>query len=269
VRRALIAVAVLYVGALLLAPVLQLLWNAFGTGVGPFVTALAAPDVLHALAMTAYLTVFAVVLNGVLGTAVAFVLVRDRDFFGRRALNAIVEVPFAVSPVIAGFVLIEMFGRAGVFGPFLARHHLKIAFAWPGMALATAFVSLPFVIREVAPVLEEIGTDQELAAYTLGASPLTTFWRVTLPSIRWGLAYGVTLTAARAIGEFGAVLVVSGGVAGQTETATSFIYRALEDRNDVGAAAVSLVLALASIALLLGMDALKRRRVGLGGEEAR
>jgi sulfate transport system permease protein len=128
------------------------------------------------------------------------------------------------------------------------------------MAIATAFVSLPFVVREVAPVLEELGIDQELAAYTLGASPLTAFFRITLPGIKWGLLYGLMLTAARAIGEFGAVLIVSGGVAGKTETATSFIYRALEDRNDVGAHAVAVVLAVASLALLAGMELLKRRR---------
>jgi sulfate transport system permease protein len=267
-RRLLIGVAVAYVAALLLAPVIELLWSAFALGIRPFLRAITAPDAVHALEMTALMTVVAVVFNGVFGTAIAFVLVRDPRFVGRRLLNGLVEVPFAVSPVIAGFVLIELFGRRGVLGPLLDAHHLKIAFAWPGMAIATTFVSLPFVVREVAPVLEEIGVDQELAARTLGASELTTFLRVTLPSIRWGLFYGVTLTAARAIGEFGAVLVVSGGVAGQTETATSFIYRALEDRNDVGGAAVSLVLAIASIALLLGMDALKRRRAGVAGGEA-
>jgi sulfate/thiosulfate transport system permease protein len=259
-RRLLIGAAVLYVAGLLLAPVLTLLYGAFGEGLPAFARALAAPDVLHALGMTAVLTLIAVVLNTVFGTLIAWVLVRDRGFWGRRILNGLVDVPFVVSPVIIGFVLIQMFGRGGLLAPITSALGIQVAFALPGMAIATAFVSLPFVIREVAPVLEEVGTEQELAAYTLGASPLTTFLRVTLPSIRWGLAYGVTLTAARAIGEFGAVLVVSGGVAGRTETATSFIYRALEDRNDTGAHAVAVVLAMASIVLLLVMDALRRRR---------
>jgi sulfate/thiosulfate transport system permease protein len=246
-RRLLIGAAVLYVAGLLLAPVLTLLYGAFGEGIPAFARALAAPDVLHALGMTALLTLIAVALNTVFGTLVAWVLVRDRGFWGRRILNGLVDIPFVVSPVIIGFVLIQMFGRGGLLAPITSALDIQVAFAVPGMAVATAFVSLPFVIREVAPVLEEIGTEQELAAYTLGASPLTTFLRVTLPSIRWGL-------------EFGAVLVVSGGVAGRTETATSFIYRALEDRNDTGAHAVAVVLAMASIVLLLAMGALRRRR---------
>jgi sulfate transport system permease protein len=247
------------VGALLVLPVATLLRGAFGDGLSPFFATLLRPDVLHALGMTAKLTLLAVALNGALGTAIAYVLVRDR-FAGKRLLNALVDVPFAMSPVIVGFVLLSLFGKDGLFRPLTDALGVKVAFAWPGMAIATAFVSMPFVVREVGPVLEEMGTDQEQAAYTLGASTWTTFLRVTLPGIRWGLAYGLTLTAARAIGEFGAVLIVSGGVSGSTETATSFVYRALEDRDDQGAHAVAVVLAAASIALLLVMDAFRRRR---------
>jgi sulfate transport system permease protein len=255
----LIAIAILYVAGLLLAPVVTMLRGAFAEGIGRFASEIVSHDVLHAFQMTAVMMLIAVALNTFFGVIVAWVLVRD-NFLGKRILNGMVDVPFAVSPVIVGFVLLRTFGRDGLLTPIAERLGVKVAFAAPGMAIATAFVSLPFVIREVAPVLEEIGTDQELASYTLGASSLTTFARITLPSIKWGLLYGVMLTAARAIGEFGAVLIVSGGVAGQTETATSFIYRALEDRNDVGAHAVAVVLAVASIVLLAAMELLKRRR---------
>ncbi len=262
-RRLLIAVALLYVGSLLILPLLTLAMGAFAEGIRPFIKAIVHPNALHALYLTAVMMVFAVGLNTFFGTLVAWVLVRDK-FPGKRALSALVDVPFALSPVIAGFVLIELFGRNGLLAPITTALGVRIAFALPGMVIATTFVSLPFVIREVMPVLEEIGTDQEQAAYTLGASKLTTFFRVTLPGIRWGLFHGMTLTAARSIGEFGAVLIVSGGVSGQTETATSFVYRALEDRNETGAYAMALVLSLVSIGLLLVMDQMKERRVSPG-----
>ncbi|MDI3292033.1 sulfate ABC transporter permease subunit [Polyangium sp. 15x6] len=258
-RALLIGAAVLYVGALVLLPVASLLRGALGGGLRAFAEVLARPDVLSALVMTAKLTAFAVVVNGTLGTALAFVLVRDR-FVGKRLMNALVDVPFALSPVAVGVVLLSLFGKGGLLRPITDALGVEVAFAWPAMAMATAFVTLPFVVREVGPVLEEMGTDQELAAYTLGASPFVTFVRVTLPGIRWGLAYGATLTMARAIGEFGAVLLVSGGVAGQTETATVFVYRALEDRDDRGAYVVATVLALASIGLLLLLDVVRKKR---------
>lgn len=262
-RRLLIGAAALYVVSLLLLPIVTLATGAFAEGVGAFARALWHPHALHALYVTGLMVVFAVLLNAIFGTLVAWVLVRDR-FPGRKALAAFVDVPFALSPVIAGFVLIELFGSKGLLRPVTDALGVQVAFALPGMVIATTFVSLPFVIREVMPVLEEIGIEQEQAAYTLGASALTTFRRVTLPSIRWGLFYGVTLTAARSIGEFGAVLVVSGGVAGRTETATSFVYRALEDRNETGAYAMALVLSVASVALLFVMDAMKRRMTVTG-----
>ncbi|MEZ4296877.1 MAG: sulfate ABC transporter permease subunit [Polyangiaceae bacterium] len=265
-RGALIGVAVVYVGGLILLPLVTLVGGAFADGAGAFFRAILHPDALHALAVTGLMVASAVVLNAVFGTLAAWILVRDR-FPGRKVLSALVDVPFAVSPVIAGFVLIELFGKGGLLRPLSDALGVQIAFALPGMVLATTFVSLPFVIREVMPVLEEIGTDQEKAAYTLGAPALLTFRKVTLPAIRWGLYYGITLTAARAIGEFGAVLVVSGGVAGRTETATSFVYRALEDRNDTGANAMALVLSAASIGLLLAMDALKHRRAAVSTKE--
>ncbi|EYF02102.1 Sulfate transport system permease protein CysW [Chondromyces apiculatus DSM 436] len=258
---ALIAIAVTYVCALVAVPAAALLHGAFAEGLTRFAAVFTRPDVHSALALTALMVLVAVLVNTILGTATAWVLTRDR-FRGRALLNGLVDVPFAISPVIVGLVLLELFGRKGLLTPFASALGVQIAFAWPGMALATTFVTLPFVVREVAPVLEEIGTDQESAAYTLGASPLVTFFRVTLPSIRWGLAYGISLTAARAIGEFGAVLIISGGVAGRTETATSFVYRALEDRDDLGAHAVAVALVTASVILLGAMEVLKRRRLG-------
>jgi len=201
----------------------------------------------------------AVAVNTVMGTIVAWVLTRDR-FRGRNLLNAVVDVPFAISPIIVGFALILLLGPRGLFGPLAARLGVQIVFAWPGMALATTFVSIPFVIREVGLVLAETGRDQEQAALTLGASPLYAFFRVTLPSIRWGLLYGVLLTTARALGEFGAVLVVSGGVAELTETGTLFVFRALDDRRDVAAYSMSVALAGLSIALIALLQVLRRRR---------
>jgi len=258
-RAALIGAACLYVGTLVLLPVFALIGGALDGGLMAFVEVLTRPDVVAALAMTAKLSAFAVALHGTLGTALAFVLVRDR-FPGKRLLDALVDVPFAISPVAVGIVLLALFGKGGSLRPLTDALGIEVAFAWPAMAIATSFVTLPFVAREVAPVLEEMGTDQELAAYTLGASKLETFVRVTLPGLRWGLAYGATLTLARAIGEFGAVLLVSGGVPGQTETATVFVYRALEDRDDRGAYVVSTVLSLSSVALLLLLEAARRKR---------
>jgi sulfate transport system permease protein len=258
-RTLLITAAMLYVGVLVLVPVSALLVGAFERGILAFFSVLARPDVVSALGLTAKIALLTALINGTLGTLVAFVLVRDR-FVGKRILNALVDVPFALSPIVVGLVLLTIFGRNGLLKPLTDKLGLEVIFNWPAMLIATVFVTLPMVVREVGPVLEEMGPDQELAARTLGASALTTFFRITLPSIRFGLAYGIILTVARAIGEFGAVLLVSGGVAGQTETATVFIYRALEDRDDQGAYAVAVVLAAASMALLLMMDVLRKKR---------
>jgi sulfate transport system permease protein len=184
--------------------------------------------------------------------------VRD-DFRGKRLINGLVDMPFAVSPVIAGFMLILLFGRTGWFAPLIDSLGIKIVFAMPGMLLATIFISLPFVIREVMPVLAQVNLDQEHAAYTIGASPWQTFLHVTLPAIRWGLLYGISLTFARAVGEIGAVLVVSGGVSRLTETSTLFIFRSLDDRNTVGAYAMSVVLAAASFVILMLIEFFKKR----------
>ncbi len=255
----LVAAVVAYAGILLIGPLVGLLWGALRAGAGPFWKALTHPDALHAITLTLVFALGATVINAVLGTCAALVLVRD-EFRGKRVLNGLVDLPFATSPVIAGFMLILLFGRGGWLTPVANALGIPIVFALPGMLLATTFVALPFVTRELVPVLEQIGTESESAAYTMGASAWTAFWRITLPAARWGLLYGVSLTFARAIGEFGAVLVVSGSIAGLTETATLYIYRALDERHPVDAYAVALVLALFSVVLLLGMEFFRRRR---------
>jgi sulfate transport system permease protein len=204
------------------------------------------------------MAVGATAINTVFGVCIAWVLVRD-NFWGRRILNGLVDMPFAVSPVIAGFMLILLFGRTGWLTSITDALGVKVVFALPGILLATIFISLPFVIREVAPVLGQVSRDQEDAALTIGANRLQTFWHVTLPAIRWGLLYGVSLTFARAVGEIGAVLVVSGGVSRLTETSTLFIFRSLDDRNYIGANAMAVVLAAISFLILMVIEFLKKR----------
>ena len=259
IELALVAAVLAYAGILLVGPFVGLLWGAVRAGAGPFWKALTNPEALHALKLTLLLGLAATAINAVLGTCTALVLARH-DFRGKRMLNGLVDLPLATSPVIAGFMIILLFGRGGWLTPAASALGISMVFSIPGMLLATTFVSLPFVTRELVPVLEQIGTESESAAYTMGASAWTAFWRITLPAARWGLLYGVSLTFARAIGEFGAVLVVSGSIAGLTETATLYVYRALDERHPVDAHAVALVLALFSFVLLLGMEFFRRRR---------
>ena len=259
----LIAVVVLYAAFLLGGPLVAIIGGAFASGAGALWRELTSAAALNALQLTVLLAVVATIINTLFGLCIAWVLARDK-FKGQAFINGVVDLPFAVSPVIAGFMLILLFGRNGWFAAWLEAANLKIVFALPGMLLATIFVSLPFVVREIVPVLIHLGEEQEHAAYTLGASYWQTFWHITLPNIQWGLLYGVTLTFARALGEFGAVLVVSGSVSRLTETATLFIFRSLDDRNEVGANAMPLVLALISFSILLAMEYYKKhtRRIG-------
>jgi sulfate/thiosulfate transport system permease protein len=254
----LITVVLLYAGGLLIAPLAAIFWGAFTEGFSAFVREITSVDALSSLKLTLILAILATVINTLFGMAIAWILVRD-DFRGKRLINGLVDMPFAVSPVIAGFMLILLFGRTGWFAPLIDSLGIKIVFAMPGMLLATIFISLPFVIREVMPVLAQVNLDQEHAAYTIGASPWQTFLHVTLPAIRWGLLYGISLTFARAVGEIGAVLVVSGGVSRLTETSTLFIFRSLDDRNTVGAYAMSVVLAAASFVILMLIEFFKKR----------
>jgi sulfate transport system permease protein len=259
VKAGMVAAALLYVGALVLAPLVGILLSALRPGVHIIAETFARPDVRHAFQLTAIITLITVVVTGVLGVVVALVLTRDR-FPGKRLLSAVVDLPLAVSPVIVGLMAVLLFGRGGWFEPFFTSQGIQIIFALPSMVLVTIFICIPFVIREVAPVLEELGTEEEQAAWTLGASRIQAFFRVTLPNIRFGLMYGVALTTARALGEIGAVLIVSGAIAGKTETATLFTLLAYEERQEPVGNVVALTLAAVSILLLVGIEVARRRR---------
>jgi sulfate transport system permease protein len=258
-RLALRTTALAYLALLLLGPVAVIAYRALEPGVGAAWAAVTTPEAMHAFWLTLVLAAIAVPANTVFGVACAVVLVRHR-FPGRRALDALLDLPFAVSPVVVGLALILVYGQAGWLGDTLAAAGIEVIFSLPGMALATIFVSLPFVVREVAPVLREVGTEQEEAAATLGASSWQAFRRVTLPAIRWGVAYGVVLSTARAIGEFGAVSVVSGRVAGRTETATLHVEERFQAFDLAGAYAAALVLAAIAVAVLAALTLLQRRR---------
>jgi sulfate transport system permease protein len=258
VRLLLRFIALGYLAAVLLVPVGAVIWRAFGDGLAPVWQAVTTPDALHAFWLTTLIAAIAVPLNTVFGVACAVVLVRQR-FWGRRLLDAVIDLPFAISPVVIGLALILVYGQAGWLGSWLAERGIQVIFSLPGMVIATVFVSLPYVVREVTPVLREVGTEQEEAAWTLGASPLRSFLRVTLPSIRWGVAYGVVLTTARALGEFGAVSIVSGRLAGQTETLTLYVENRFEGFDLVGAYAAALVLAALALLILLAMTRLNRK----------
>jgi sulfate/thiosulfate transport system permease protein len=239
-----------YLALLLVAPVSYVFWKTFEHGFGPAWDAVTTPNALHALKVTLILTAIAVPANTIFGVLCALSIVRYR-FPGTGLMNAVVDLPLALSPVVAGLALLLLYGRDG----WLGGH--DVVFALPGMALATIFVSLPFVVREVVPVLREIGTEQEQAAATLGASALQTFRRVTWPAIRWAVAYGVVLTTARALGEFGAVSVVSGRLAGETESLTLHVQDRYQSFDEVGAYAAAVVLALIAVTTLILMTRLK------------
>jgi sulfate transport system permease protein len=247
------------VGFLIIAPLVALVSGAFANGLRPILEALGQPEVFASFRLTILISLLAVVIHSVGGTAVAWLMVRDVRFPGRQLINGLIDMPFAVSPVVAGYMLLLLFGRNGLLYPLLEAWGIKVAFALPGIVLATLFVSLPFMIRELIPVLQAFGIKQEQAAHTLGASGWQTFWLVTFPALRWGFIYGMTLTFARALGEFGAVLVIGGGVQGRTQTATLFIFHALEERQYIGAYSAALVLGLFSLALVLATELLRRR----------
>jgi sulfate/thiosulfate transport system permease protein len=255
-RLALRSVALGYLGLLLALPVGLVFYRAFEHGLAAMWESLTTPEALHAFWLTCVMVAVAVPLNTVFGVLCALVLVRQR-FRGRAMLNALIDLPFAVSPVVIGLALILVYGREGWIGGWLADQGVQVIFSPLGMVLATIFVSLPFVVREVAPVLREIGTEQEQAAETLGASPFQTFWRVTLPAIRWGVAYGVVLTTARALGEFGAVSVVSGKLSGRTETLTLRVEERFQAFDLTGAYAAAVVLAAMALVTLLAMNLLR------------
>jgi sulfate transport system permease protein len=261
-RRARVGLRVLalgYLAVLLLVPVGLVFYRTFEKGLGFVWDSITTPAAIHALFLTLEVAAITVPLNAVFGVLAAMALVRGR-FPGKRLLDALIDLPFAISPVVVGLALLLVFGRTGWLGPWLAENGIQVIFSLPGIVIATVFVSMPFVAREVAPVLREIGDEQEQAAATLGASGWQSFWRVTLPSIRWGLAYGVVLSTARAIGEFGAVSVVSGKIAGETETLTLLVEKRFQNFDLAGAYAASALLAVIAFATLIFMSVIGSRR---------
>jgi sulfate/thiosulfate transport system permease protein len=258
-QRLIVLLVFAYLGLILVLPLGAMAIRALDEGPGILLLTLTEPAALQGLLLTLMVAAICVMANGIFGVAGALVLTRHR-FLGRRVLDALVDLPLAVSPVMTGLAFLLIFGRGGWLDGPLDLLGLKVTFAVPGLVLATLFVTFPFTLREVAYVLEELGTSEEQAAMTLGASPWQTFWLVTLPNIRFGLGYGIVLTLARALGEFGAVLVVGGAISGRTQTATTFIYNALEERQETAAYAMALLLALISVALLVAIEWLKRRR---------
>ena len=247
-----------YLAVLLVVPVGLVFYRTFEHGVAAVWDSITTPAAVSAFWLTIEVAAIAVPLNVVFGIATALVLVRGR-FPGKRWLDALVDLPFAISPIVIGLALLLLYGREGWFS-FLADNGIRILFSVPGIVLATVFVSLPFVAREVAPVLREIGDEQEQAAETLGASPWQTFRRITLPAIRWGVAYGVVLSTARAIGEFGAVSVISGKIAGETQTLTILVEQRYGNFDLAGAYAASALLALIALLTLMAMTLLGSRR---------
>jgi len=239
-----------YLGVLLAAPVGLVFWRTFEHGFGPAWDAVTTPEAKHALTLTVLIAAIVVPANTVFGVICALAIVRRR-FPGKGLVNALVDLPLALSPVVVGLAFLLLYSRNGWFGGWLTDHGIQVVFALP------IFVSLPFVVREVVPVLREIGIEQEQAAATLGATPFQTFRRVTLPAIRWAVGYGVVLTTARSLGEFGAVSVVSGHIVGKTETMTLQVQDRFQSFDYVGAYAGSVVLALLAIATLLAMSLFK------------
>jgi sulfate/thiosulfate transport system permease protein len=259
VKPALIGFTILYLGLILFIPALNVFVQAFSGGLEGFLQTFSDRVFLNAVNLTLLMAIVAIPVNTVFGLCAAWAIARNRRFPGRALLISIIDLPFSVSPVVAGLMLVLLYGRNGWLGSFLAAHDWKIIFAVPGMVLATSFVSMPFVAREVLPVLEEIGTDQEEAAKTLGASDWQTFWRVTLPSIRWGLLYGVILTNARAMGEFGAVVVVSGNITGKTQTLPLFVEEAYKQYHTQQAYAAAVLLACLGIITMIAKVILERK----------
>jgi sulfate transport system permease protein len=252
------SLALVYLGLLIVGPVAVMLWQTFSGGVAPVLEALTRPAFLHALKLTLIIALIAVPLNTIFGVLFAMLVVR-REFRGKQVLTALLDLPLGVSPVVVGLALIIVYGRRGEFGGWLADHGLRVIFALPGMVLATLFITIPFVAREVIPVLREIGTEQEQAARTLGASNWQIFRMITLPAIRVGVGFGVVLTTARALGEYGAVAIVSGKLSGRTETMTVHVEERFLAFDLTGAYTASLVLALLALLTLFAMQRLKPR----------
>ena len=261
VRRLLIAAAILFMTLLLLLPLVLVFAYAFGQGLGAYFAAVSEPDARAAIQLTLLAALIAVPLNTVFGVAAAWAITRF-EFRGKNLLITLIDLPFAVSPVIAGLIFVLLFGARGWFGPWLLEHDLRIIFAVPGIVLATMFVTFPFVARELIPLMQAQGSDAELSALTLGAGGWQIFRRVTLPSIKWGLIYGVILCNARAMGEFGAVSVVSGHIRGQTNTMPLHVEVLYNDYQFTAAFAVASLLAFLAVLTLVIKAVVERRVAG-------
>jgi sulfate transport system permease protein len=250
-----------YLALLLLGPVVMIFYRTFEHGLAPVWSAITTPTAEHAFWLSLEVAAIAVPLNTLFGIGMALLLERGR-FRGKAILGVLIDLPFAISPVVVGLSLVLVYGKTGWFGGWLLENGIQVIFSVPGMVLATAVVSLPFVVRETMPVLRELGTDSEQAAATLGASTWQAFWRVTLPGIRWGVVYGVVLTTARALGEFGAVSIVSGRIESQTQTLPLYVQDRFENFDSTGAYTAAVVLAALALATLLAMNLLARRTHG-------
>lgn len=258
-RWSLIAAVVAVIGVLVIIPVVSIFAQAFAKGWGGYWRNLTGdPDTWHAIRLTLFVAPVAVGANVVFGIAASWAISRFK-FPGRTLLTTLIDLPFAVSPVVAGLMITLLFGRRGYFGPWLLEHGIQILFSWPAIILATMFVTFPFVARELLPIMDALGSDEETAAVSLGASGWQMFWRVTVPNIKWGLLYGVILCSARAIGEFGAVYVVSGHIAGQTDTVPIRIEKLYQEYNNTGAFAVASLLTLLALVTLGIKVALERK----------
>jgi len=258
VQWCLIGVAIAYLALILLLPAVNIFVQAFKHGVQPFLSNFGSRSFLHAIKLTLLISLITVPVNTVFGLCTAWAIARHQ-FPGRAFLLSVLDIPFAISPVIVGLMMVLLYGNQGWFNPFLEVLDLKITFALPGMVLATAFVTMPFIAREVIPVLEETGQDQEEAAKILGAGNWQIFWRVTLPNIRWGLLYGVILCNARAMGEFGAVSVVSGNIIGRTQTLPLFVEASYKQYETTAAYSAAVLLGCLAILTLVFKEILERK----------
>lgn len=261
VRVLLTVLAVSFLGLFVLVPLVAVFAQAFEGGPGPYLVAITHPETLAAIRLTLLTAVLSVSANLVFGVLASWAIARY-DFAGKSVLSAIIDLPFSISPVISGMIFVLVFGKRGLFGDWLTAHDVKIIFAVPGIVLATTFVTFPFVAKEVLPLMEAQGSSEEEAALTLGANPLQMFFRVTLPKIRWGLLYGVILCNARAMGEFGAVSVVSGHISGRTNTVPLQVEILYNEYNFVGAFAVASLLTLLALVTLGAKRLAERRRRG-------
>jgi len=252
----LILLVIIYMGFLIIAPIFALIKGAFQNGFGAVWQSITATALLDSLFLSLKIALLVVLVQIIFGSLIAWVLVRQ-DFPGKSVLNSLIDIPFTLSPVVVGYMLLLLFGRNGFLYPILDALNIKVAFAVPGMFLATLFVSLPFMIREMIPVITNLDRQQEYAAATLGANRWTSFWRIIFPQMKSALIYGISLTLARAFGEFGSVLVIGGGVQGRTETATLFIFRSIEERQNIEAYTASILLGTFSVLIVSIADSIK------------